>query len=383
MNNWSFKDSKNWDKKFNKCNSDNQSPINIDSENIEPCHLLCLLDLNYDKSRINCKNTKNMIIFNVDNKNTITFNDDIYDLKKIIFHLPSLHHVNNNPYQMEVNFYHKSRRNEQLIISFFVTTDGNNEQSIREFAKLIKNVPTKINETYSSGEEINLNRLLPLKKSFYTYKGSLPYPPCDNDVTWIIFENTSSINISDYNFIKNQHFNNVRKPLPKLGNRTVYYSDNLLKLNDNFYDNSNDNKNNNVNINNKKLKCRKITKKTRFVKTIHENKCKQKNIKKEKSVNPFITEKTINTGLQILIVLAYILVFLFIVYLSRIVLKSLFSHYQNGSNYGEGYFYPNNWIHAREFNINPNEAGILSGYYKLTNFFIAILFGWKNFFMIN
>ena len=39
-------------------------------------------------------------------------------------------------------------------------------------------------------------------QTFYTYKGSLPYPPCSNDITWIIFDNASSINLSDYNALK-------------------------------------------------------------------------------------------------------------------------------------------------------------------------------------
>ena len=55
MSIWSFKNSKKWGKKYDKCSLDNQSPININTDNISECYLLCLLKLNYKKSIINCK----------------------------------------------------------------------------------------------------------------------------------------------------------------------------------------------------------------------------------------------------------------------------------------------------------------------------------------
>lgn len=363
MSNWKFSNSTNWVKNYGNCKiTNNQSPIDIDKTKIEECFLLCYLQTNYNTSSLNCRHTDNLIIFAIDNNNTIIYNERAYKLTKIIFHLPSLHTIDGNPYQMELNFYHvpvnrlPTQGNDIVIISVFVSTESNNPDSMSEFNKIARNIPVAKNTSVVNSGSLNLNNLIPQEKQFYTYKGSIPYPPCDNDVTWIIYETPSSINLTDYNAIKSLLYNNIRRPLAPLGNRIVYYSNNIKKKVV---------KNNKIEKK-KKMKCRKVTKKTKMVSLINDKKCGTNNKDVNKSIN-FI-ENNSTRILNILKILIYIMIFIFSIILSKKILKSMFSEAQKGDNSGIGYFYP---IGANK--QRPDIAGPLSGIYKLVDILLALI----------
>ena len=195
---------------------------------------------------------------------------------------------------------------------------------------------------------------MPLKKTFYTYNGSLPYPPCSTDVTWIIFDNPSSINLDDYIALKTLIQNNIRSETAPLGKRIVFYSTNKkikeaskpIKIG-------------------RKLKCKKITKQVKYISTIND-KCKKKS---NNSDNFFDKHKKII--LKVLEILFYISLFIIALIFSRKVLKSMFSTEQGGSNSGPGLFYPMKWEYCEKYKLSGEKAGILQGEYKLSYFILA------------
>ena len=63
---------------------------------------------------------------------------------------------------------------------------------------------TKTSLNYSIGVPNNWNveNVLPNFKNFYTYMGTLPYPPCTSDVIWIVMENKVNIDIENFKKLK-------------------------------------------------------------------------------------------------------------------------------------------------------------------------------------
>ena len=65
--------------------------------------------------------------------------------------------------------------------------------------------------------------LFPENKSFYYYEGSLPFPPCDESWTWILFEEASNIGKTNYETFKHNITSNVRV-IQQLNGRPLYYN---------------------------------------------------------------------------------------------------------------------------------------------------------------
>ena len=104
--NWSFKNYTRWKTKYHSCKGDMQSPINIDTSNTIPCNSQCRLQMSYVPSNCHVSNNNKMVLLNYDSGSYIKFKSNIYELSKIAFHIPSLHTVNGENYDMEVVLYH-------------------------------------------------------------------------------------------------------------------------------------------------------------------------------------------------------------------------------------------------------------------------------------
>ena len=306
---WTFNNENNWHDNYPQCIVENiQSPIDIDSDNTDSCNLLCKLELNYSNFVMKSRITDNLITLLTTQNNTVIFNDNTYLLDKITFHLPSQHTVKGNTYKMEINFHHTpklSSINENLIIALFVTDMGYNEKSSKEFSKIVQNLPVQKNSLLSSGVTIDLLNILPKYKSFYTYKGSLPYPPCTKNYIWVIFDNPTVISLNEYKILKSKIFKNVRRPLQKIGDRKVYYNNNYsaIKVND-------------EGDGNKRLRCKIVNEKRRFIPNKCPSKVKNEVLQRNSRENP--------TDYSILInVLTMIIVFIYLLFIAWATLKFL------------------------------------------------------------
>ena len=288
-----------------------QSPINIDSHAVHECHLLCNLEIHYKPSKCHVERTPQGIIrLHWDTGSYITYNKRSYELKYIYFHTPSMHLVDGNSSQMEINLYHviseqflpdeepnqikkdtdkeldndfrheekkikelkdnviedenhphngkktnkdKEFRGEKgIILSILV---NHNDDGSDDHQKVSKSLGTKENifigqfvnnekflklnkKTEGSykhrtidikvHKDWNIKELIPTKKTFYKYEGSLPFPPCTQGYTWLVFDN--------HTLIMEKFIHNIRKvgnpkgnrePHP-LNDRLVYYNNNIL-----------------------------------------------------------------------------------------------------------------------------------------------------------
>ena len=217
MADWDYKNSRSWGEKveYRKCNLNNQSPINIDTSNLEDeknkCGSQdCKLKVNYisSKCHVVVKNRSPTIYF--DHGSYIVYNgfkgeDDNYNfisnkfyLKKMTLHTPSMHTINNNSYDMEAILYHYNNSDEinenesgGIAISLLFKSGNDKGNVNRFFNQIINQIPLeeKDQETFIDVDDNwNANMLLPTNKAFFTYPGSLPHPPCNENWYWIVFD---------------------------------------------------------------------------------------------------------------------------------------------------------------------------------------------------
>ena len=227
-----------------------QSPININTSSVQDCHLMCQLEINYNPIKL-CKiykNNQGIINLDWDENSYITYNKLKYPLKKIYFHTPSHHLIDGNNSDMEINLYHslsdnylpdtiktdqedlynhnrdeitenenkedkKLNHHKGIIISILVNQEKEHAgSSINKFiSQFITNPKFKKLEKKKEnsveiavGKNWNIKSLLPKKKSFFSYEGSLPMPPCLEPYTWIVFEEPIKMYIDYLNIIRRE-----------------------------------------------------------------------------------------------------------------------------------------------------------------------------------
>ena len=65
------------------------------------------------------------------------------------------------------------------------------------------------------------------QKNIYTYEGSLPYPPCEEEIKWIIFEDHIQVIDEFVNLFRLHGNEKGNRKLNPLNNRMVFYNNNI------------------------------------------------------------------------------------------------------------------------------------------------------------
>ena len=271
MADWNYKRSDSWSDKYPKCKT-NQSPINIDTSTFDGfknrCDIDCRLSVSYTSSECYVTNINrtptiffskgSIITYNKENLNkTIDSDIDVnnkninsYRLKKATIHSPSMHTINNEKYDLEVLLYHYSMTTEVdstmnnndikqnkgldddnnggIIISLLYKSGNDSGKPNNFFSQIMNNIPIK-----RTTKEVNIvvdkdwgpKLLLPKTKSFFSYDGSLPMPPCDSNWVYIVFEEVGIISktlLQGFQLVFN--FNN--RKTQTLNGRSISYNSN-------------------------------------------------------------------------------------------------------------------------------------------------------------
>ena len=221
---WTYGESNEW---TGKCLENEQSPINIDTELIQHCKNLCELKFMYKPSRCLVEYHKDQNIkLEYDKGSGVIFNNQYYKLKEITFHTPSLHQIDGNTYDMEICLIHSLSdvpydRNG-LVISIMCNEGnyyGDAENFINQFINEIK-IDNK--ENIDVSDRWGANMLLPKKKSFFMYNGSLHFPPC-SQMKHIVMDSVNNIGPVNLEILQKNLGKNTRNIQP-LGPRRVFYN---------------------------------------------------------------------------------------------------------------------------------------------------------------
>ena len=90
-----------------------QSPIDItDAQTLN----LSDISFHYEPSALNIFNNGHTIQVMYDAGSSITYNEVSYDLKQFHFHTPSEHHVNGEPFSMELHFVHQDANGALAVV---------------------------------------------------------------------------------------------------------------------------------------------------------------------------------------------------------------------------------------------------------------------------
>ncbi|MDK2819098.1 MAG: carbonic anhydrase family protein [Spirochaetota bacterium] len=179
---WNY--NSNWGTVSKKCmEEDHQSPINIITTTAITNENKQDLKINYEQVNIaQLENVGYAINALIDDSAIINYKGSNYTLRQFHFHSDSEHTINGKNVPLELHLVHKDE-NDQLTVLGILFKEGTKNEVFQQF---LDSAPTN-KTSIDYNQSINIVTLVPQKKSFYSYDGSLTTPGCDTIVNWLVF----------------------------------------------------------------------------------------------------------------------------------------------------------------------------------------------------
>ena len=211
-----------------------QSPLNIIpyiATNITSANTsYWYLSLNYtDTTVINSNFSTNLYGFNFNlglnfnifqNFGTIQLisgsSTTIYQCNNISFHSPSEHLINGIQYPLELQIIHNNANETLILVILYQESLYNNS------------LLTQIINTFGSniGDTINLRNAIDgwfAIKNFFSYQGSLTYPPCTEGITYVVYDKIMYASSDEILFFTNYLTKNSRSVMPQNSRPLAHY----------------------------------------------------------------------------------------------------------------------------------------------------------------
>ena len=167
------------------------APINISSKDYtDDCSLKCLFKYNYPRSpATTIKNNGNYLGLSYD-KVKVNYNNNDLRVQGIRLYSPSLHTFDGVKADGELIIKHMDMGISLLVCIPVVISSGKNDASkTLEFIieQAAARAPAAGESAVISTNNFTLNNFIPKKKSLFSYRGTLPYAPCNGDHQYVVF----------------------------------------------------------------------------------------------------------------------------------------------------------------------------------------------------
>lgn len=194
-----------------------QSPIDLkDAKKAK----LPKLATKYKKSTFKINNNGHTIQVDLPEGSTATLSGKEYNLVQFHFHAPSENTLNGESFPMEMHLVHKNADGELAVIGVFIK-EGKAHPVIDA---IWPNLPTgETEEPVACEGPIDPAVLLPKKKGYYAFNGSLTTPPCSEGVAWHML--AEPIELSSEQILRfTGYYDNNARPVQPLNERQVQLS---------------------------------------------------------------------------------------------------------------------------------------------------------------
>jgi len=198
-----------------------QSPIDITKADKVPIPPLAPLQFNYQPVDLDMVNACNQYVIKVrfPQNRWFKYNRKPYRLSEITFHEPSEVAVNGKRSPMSLQLVHLSPEATILIIEVPIVVGKENPV----IKTLWEHIPEKGKEIKATGVKINPMDLLPSDHGYYSFRGSLSDPICNEGVTW--FRMKSPIQMSEEQIAQyRKYYHNTARPLQAVNDRPIVES---------------------------------------------------------------------------------------------------------------------------------------------------------------
>ncbi len=201
---------------FAACNRGKmQSPIDIRGAQFDR---LPGLSFQYRSSPLTIVNKGYTIEVVYDSGSYLRMGPKRYELKSFHFHTPSEHTINGWRADMVIHMVHQDRRGKVAVVAVPVIAGRRHNVMLD---RLWEYTPKSVGDgEYYPHVGIKPTFLLPSKRGYYTYFGSLTTPPCTEGVRWIVMKTPLQVSAEQVRRFHRVMGRNVR-PLQAINARAV------------------------------------------------------------------------------------------------------------------------------------------------------------------
>ena len=159
-----------------------QSPIDIETATAAA---LPAIDFAYKAFPLTVTDTHHTFQVNVpQGSGGITVGGEHYELVQFHFHRPSEEVMHGKHYAMVAHLVHKNAKGELAVVAVLIHGGTANA-----FLKpIFDSFPPEGSESKVAGTTTDPTQLLPAKRGYYTFEGSLTTPPCSEHVRWFVLK---------------------------------------------------------------------------------------------------------------------------------------------------------------------------------------------------
>ena len=195
-----------------------QSPIDI----VDPTKSkLPALTFSYQASPLNVINNGHTIQANYAPGSNLVLEGKSYELQQFHFHHLSETAIKGKHSPMEAHLVHKDTDGNLLVVAVLLK-EGKANSAVETVWKNIGTEEGKANAP--SGVSVDATKLLPGKREYYTFPGSLTTPPCSENVTWVVMTHPMTVSKEQIEAFAKLYPSNAR-PVQPLNGRKVLESE--------------------------------------------------------------------------------------------------------------------------------------------------------------
>ncbi|VVC76651.1 Carbonic anhydrase [Aquicella siphonis] len=155
-------------------------------------------------------------------RETIRFGGVDYHLEQFHMHSPSENTLNGQAFPMEIHFVHQGDDGKVAVIGVFVKAGKANPV----LQNLIDHFPSDEGIEHSlQGVQINPVDLLPERRAFFYFSGSLTTPPCTEGLQWIVMPEPITASSAQILLFRNAAGGENARPVQPRHKRKIFYSE--------------------------------------------------------------------------------------------------------------------------------------------------------------
>ena len=136
-----------------------------------------------------------------------------FELAQFHFHKPSEERVNGRPFPMVIHFVHKDWDDNLAVIA--VLLDEGSEHPVLQ--TVWNHMPLEAGAEVVAAESLDIVRLFPDNRAYWTYMGSLTTPPCSENVLWMVMKTPVTVSPEQIGTFSRLYKKNARPIQPSNG----------------------------------------------------------------------------------------------------------------------------------------------------------------------